>query len=113
MLKRTNAALDRDVIFLAESGEEGAPEVGAQFMVDKHLDAINAEFCLAEGGGVVRTGGKVQRANMRDDREGAARRRAHRARTGRARLGAAADQRRLASRRSPSVRSRSGRRRCA
>ena len=52
------------MIFLAESGEEGAPEVGAQFMVDKHLDAINAEFCLAEGGGVVRTGGKIQQANV-------------------------------------------------
>jgi acetylornithine deacetylase/succinyl-diaminopimelate desuccinylase-like protein len=64
MLNRTKPALDRDVIFLAESGEEGAPEVGAQFMVDKHLDAINAEFCLAEGGGIVRTGGKVQRANV-------------------------------------------------
>jgi acetylornithine deacetylase/succinyl-diaminopimelate desuccinylase-like protein len=64
MLKRSTPALDRDVVFLAESGEEGAPEVGAQFMVDKHLDAINAEFCLAEGGGIVRTGGKVQRANV-------------------------------------------------
>ncbi|HEU5073757.1 MAG TPA: M20/M25/M40 family metallo-hydrolase [Polyangiaceae bacterium] len=64
MLKRGNASLDRDVIFLAESGEEGTPQVGAQFMIDKHLDAINAEFCLAEGGGVVRTGGKVVRANV-------------------------------------------------
>ena len=64
MLKRSNAALDRDVIFLAESGEEGTPEVGAQFMVDEHLDAINAEFCLAEGGGVVRTGGRVVRASV-------------------------------------------------
>jgi acetylornithine deacetylase/succinyl-diaminopimelate desuccinylase-like protein len=63
-LKRTNAALDRDVIFLAESGEEGAPDVGAQFMIDNHLDAINAEYCLAEGGGVVRTGGVVQQANV-------------------------------------------------
>jgi acetylornithine deacetylase/succinyl-diaminopimelate desuccinylase-like protein len=63
-LKRTGTALDRDVIFLAESGEEGAPEVGAQFMVDNHLDAINAEFCLAEGGGLVRTGGQVRRANV-------------------------------------------------
>jgi acetylornithine deacetylase/succinyl-diaminopimelate desuccinylase-like protein len=44
MLKRGNVALDRDVIFLAESGEEGSPDVGAQFMVDQHLDAINAEF---------------------------------------------------------------------
>jgi acetylornithine deacetylase/succinyl-diaminopimelate desuccinylase-like protein len=64
MLKRANVELDRDVIFLAESGEEGTPQVGAQFMIDKHLDAINAEFCLAEGGGVVRTGGKVVRANV-------------------------------------------------
>jgi acetylornithine deacetylase/succinyl-diaminopimelate desuccinylase-like protein len=64
MLKRNQVALDRDVIFLAESGEEGTPQVGAQFMVDQHLDAINAEFCLAEGGGVVRTGGKVVRANV-------------------------------------------------
>lgn len=63
-LKRQNVALDRDVILLAESGEEGAPEVGAQFMIDNHLDAINAEFCLAEGGGVVRSGGKVVRANV-------------------------------------------------
>ena len=64
MLKRGNVALDRDVIFLAESGEEGSPDVGAQFMVDQHLDAINAEFCLAEGGGIVRTGGRVVRANV-------------------------------------------------
>jgi acetylornithine deacetylase/succinyl-diaminopimelate desuccinylase-like protein len=63
-LKRANTALDRDVIFLAESGEEGAPEVGAQFMIDNHLETINAEFCLAEGGGVVRTGGKISRANV-------------------------------------------------
>ena len=63
-LKRANPALDRDVIFLAESGEEGAPDVGAQFMIDSHLDAINAEYCLAEGGGVVRTGGVVQQANI-------------------------------------------------
>lgn len=64
MLKRASVPLDRDVIFLAESGEEGTPQVGAQFMVDNHLDAINAEFCLAEGGGVVRTAGKVVRANI-------------------------------------------------
>ncbi len=63
-LKRTNIALDRDVIFLAESGEEGAPDVGAQFMADNHLDAINAEYCFAEGGGVVRSGGKVTQANI-------------------------------------------------
>jgi acetylornithine deacetylase/succinyl-diaminopimelate desuccinylase-like protein len=64
MLKRTNAALDRDVVFLAESGEEGTPEVGAQLMIDKHFDAIDAEYCLAEGGGVGRTAGKYTRANI-------------------------------------------------
>src|SRR3954468_8049476 len=62
MLKRANTRLDRDVIFLAESGEEGSPEVGAQYMIDKHFDAIDAEYCLAEGGGVARTGGKNTRA---------------------------------------------------
>ena len=36
-LKRAGTTLDRDVIFLAESGEEGAPEVGAQFMLQLHL----------------------------------------------------------------------------
>ena len=63
-LKRQNIPLDRDVILLAESGEEGAPDVGAQFMADNHLDAISAEYCLAEGGGVVRSGGKVVQANI-------------------------------------------------
>ena len=63
-LHRTRAALDRDVILLAEAGEEGAPDVGAQFMADQHFDAIDAEFCLAEGGGVVRRGGKVVQANV-------------------------------------------------
>jgi acetylornithine deacetylase/succinyl-diaminopimelate desuccinylase-like protein len=64
MLKRNNVPLDRDVILLAEAGEEGAPDVGAQFMADNHLDAINAEYCLAEGGGVVRTGGKIVQSNI-------------------------------------------------
>lgn len=63
-LKRAGTPLNRDIIFLAESGEEGAPEVGAQFMIDNHFAAIDAEYCLAEGGGVVRTGGKVVRANV-------------------------------------------------
>ena len=63
-LKRTGVALDRDVIFLAESGEEGAPEFGAQFMIDNHFAAIDAEYCFAEGGGIVRTGGRVQQANV-------------------------------------------------
>ena len=64
MLKRSNAPLDRDVIFLAESGEEGTPDVGAQFMIDQHFDSIDAEYRLAEGGGVTRTGGKNIQANI-------------------------------------------------
>ena len=63
-LKRSNAALDRDVIFLTESGEEGTPDVGAQFMIDQHFEAIDAEYCLAEGGGVVRSAGKNVHANI-------------------------------------------------
>ena len=51
MLKRYGVQLDRDVIFLAEAGEEGTPDVGINFMVEKHWDAIAAEYCLAEGGG--------------------------------------------------------------
>ena len=50
LLKRYAVELDRDIIFLAESGEEGTPDVGINFMVDKHWDVIAAEYCLAEGG---------------------------------------------------------------
>lgn len=50
LLKRYDVKLDRDVIFLAEAGEEGTPDVGINFMVEKHFDVIDAEFCLAEGG---------------------------------------------------------------
>ncbi len=61
-LKRMNVPLDRDVIFLAEASEEGGGPNGINFMVDKHWAEIDAEYCLAEGGGVVRTGGKIQYA---------------------------------------------------
>jgi len=50
LLKRYGVELDRDVIFLAEAGEEGTPEVGINFMVEHHFDIIDAEFLLAEGG---------------------------------------------------------------
>ena len=54
LLKRQNVALDRDVIFLAEAGEEGATRIGIQFMVNQHFAEIDAEFCYAEGGNVTR-----------------------------------------------------------
>src|SRR5688500_16730367 len=43
MLKRLNVPLDRDVIFLAESGEEGATRVGIQLMTREHYQKIDAE----------------------------------------------------------------------
>ena len=64
LLKRQNVPLDRDVIFLAESGEEGSTRVGIQYMVNEHFAAIDAEYCLAEGGSVTRTGGRVKFASV-------------------------------------------------
>jgi len=64
MLKRLNVPLDRDVIFLAESGEEGSTRVGIQFMTREHWPAIDAEYCLAEGGAVARVGGRVRYAGV-------------------------------------------------
>jgi acetylornithine deacetylase/succinyl-diaminopimelate desuccinylase-like protein len=63
-LKRLNVPLDRDVIFLAESGEEGSTRVGIQFMVEKHFASIDAEYCLAEGGSTPRVGGQVRFASV-------------------------------------------------
>ena len=64
MLKRLNVPLDRDVIFLSESGEEGSTGVGIGYMVKDHFADIDAEYCLAEGGGVVRIGGGVKYATV-------------------------------------------------
>jgi len=63
-LKRLNVALDRDVIFLAESGEEGTTRVGIDFMTTEHFDAIDAEYCLAEGGGIRRENGRIRFASV-------------------------------------------------
>jgi acetylornithine deacetylase/succinyl-diaminopimelate desuccinylase-like protein len=64
MLKQQNVPLERDVIFLAESGEEGTTRVGIQFMVNQHFDEIDAEYCYAEGGGVTRIGGVTKYASV-------------------------------------------------
>ena len=63
-LKRLNVALDRDVIFLVESGEESNTRVGIDFMVKEHWSEIDAEFCFAEGGGVTRKDGKILYASV-------------------------------------------------
>ncbi len=64
LLKRSKVALDRDVIFLAESGEEGSTRVGIQFMAEQHFAAIDAEYCLAEGGSIQREGGAAKFASV-------------------------------------------------
>jgi len=63
-LKRLKVPLDRDVIFLAESGEEGSTRVGIQFMVNEQFPQIDAEYCLAEGGGVSRSAGVATYASI-------------------------------------------------
>jgi acetylornithine deacetylase/succinyl-diaminopimelate desuccinylase-like protein len=60
MLHRSKAPLERDIIFLAESGEEGTTNVGIDFMVQQHWDKIDAEFAINEGGWVLEENGKVR-----------------------------------------------------
>jgi acetylornithine deacetylase/succinyl-diaminopimelate desuccinylase-like protein len=64
LLKRYGVELDRDIILLAEAGEEGTPEVGINFMVEKHFDVIDAEYCLAEGGQNIIKDGKVAQVGI-------------------------------------------------
>ncbi len=63
-LKRLNVPLDRDVIFLAEPAEEGNGPFGINYMVENHWAEIDAEYCFAEGGEVVREGGKILYATV-------------------------------------------------
>jgi acetylornithine deacetylase/succinyl-diaminopimelate desuccinylase-like protein len=60
LLRRQKIPLDRDVIYLAEAGEEGTSRVGIGFMVDQHWDAIDCEFALAEGGTTAMRDGKIR-----------------------------------------------------
>ena len=59
LLHRLKLPLDRDVIFLAEAGEEGTPQFGINYMVQQHWDKIAAEFALNEGGTMHVVDGKV------------------------------------------------------
>ncbi|MCC6859996.1 MAG: M20/M25/M40 family metallo-hydrolase [Bryobacterales bacterium] len=61
MLHRLKIPLERDVIFLAEAGEESSTQVGIDFMVERHWDRIAAEFSLAESGGMLENNGVVTR----------------------------------------------------
>jgi acetylornithine deacetylase/succinyl-diaminopimelate desuccinylase-like protein len=65
LLKRSGVALDRDVIFLAESGEEAdLAGVGINYLVREHFDEIDAEFAMTEGGGARIDGARVTRVNI-------------------------------------------------
>ena len=64
LLKRLNVPLDRDVILLAESGEEGQSNLGIGHMMAEHYDAIDAEYCIAEGGDTIREKGQVRYATV-------------------------------------------------
>src|SRR5438309_3843136 len=65
MLKRLGVQLDRDVIFLAESGEEAdTVGVGMNYLVREHMDEIDSEFAITEGGGGTVEGTRVVRVNI-------------------------------------------------
>jgi acetylornithine deacetylase/succinyl-diaminopimelate desuccinylase-like protein len=59
-LKRANARLNRDVIFLATDDEEQGGEASVKILIAKYWDKIAAGFALNEGGNVVLEGGKVK-----------------------------------------------------
>ncbi len=64
LLKRLNVPLDRDVILLAESGEEGQSNLGIGHMMAEHYAEIDAEYCIAEGGDTIREKGAVRYATV-------------------------------------------------
>src|SRR5579871_6511154 len=57
LLKRSNVPLSRDVIFVSEAGEEASTDPGIEYLVNQRWSDIDAEICLAEGGGVTRRSG--------------------------------------------------------
>jgi len=59
-LKRANARLNRDVIFLATDDEEAFGDASIRILIAKYWDKLAAGFALNEGGNVVMKNGKVQ-----------------------------------------------------
>ena len=65
LVKRSGVPLDRDLIFLAESGEEADPTgVGIRFLIERHFDELDAEFALGEGPGATIADGRVRRVQI-------------------------------------------------
>ncbi len=65
-LKRSNAHLDRDVIFFAGS-DSASDDSGMRFAVESHWDKIAAGFAINTGGRVVLNDGKVQYVGVQVD----------------------------------------------
>jgi acetylornithine deacetylase/succinyl-diaminopimelate desuccinylase-like protein len=63
-LHRDKTPLDRDVILLAEAGEEGTSQYGIDYLVAHHWDKIDCEYALNEGGTFHVVGNKVQYAGI-------------------------------------------------
>ena len=59
-LKRANARLNRDVIFLATASEEGSGDASIRTVVAKYWDKVAAKYAINEGGNVFVKNGKVQ-----------------------------------------------------
>lgn len=51
LLKRTGAALERDVIFAGVADEEAGSHEGALYLVEEHPELVRAEYVLNEVGG--------------------------------------------------------------
>jgi len=62
LLKRENIPLDRDVIFVSEVGEEASTGPGIEYLVNQHWNDIDAEYALAESGGVRLRNGQARYA---------------------------------------------------
>lgn len=60
LLNRHDVKLSRDVIFVAESGEESGAQEGFRYLVENHWEEVGAEYALAEGGGGMVRGGDVK-----------------------------------------------------
>ena len=60
MIHRQKLPLDRDIIFLAEAGEEAGGGVGIDFLIQKHWPKIECEFALNEGAEIFEKNGEVQ-----------------------------------------------------
>jgi len=60
MLHRLKVPLERDVIFLAEAGEEATTTCGIDFIVEKHWEKVFCEFARHECGSIYEKDGRVR-----------------------------------------------------